>query len=182
MSNTSNAVLPAGAPPIPEGLPVPAFWPPPSDWWELVVVAVSDGKDSRVLLHRAYNQYPRERILVVYNLLGNEHPGSPQEVADWCRDLSLPLLYTWKDRENKSRYGKTIPPVYLQENTLDADLVVALVDKRGKWPSRAYPLCTSTGKRDPTNRIIRSVGDKGPRLRRYRIFRRRRRRPGFAIG
>ncbi len=141
---------------IPPGCPQPSTWPPLSGWWDLVVVACSGGKDSRVLLHRAYHEYPRDRLLVIYNLLGNEHPGSPQEVADWCADLGLPLLYTWKDENNRSRYGPEVPPAYTH---LDADLVVNLAEGRGRWPDRSNPLCTSTGKRDTTDVLIRHAGD-----------------------
>jgi 7-cyano-7-deazaguanine synthase in queuosine biosynthesis len=78
---------------IPTRCSVPPAWPPPEDWWELVVVVLSNGKDSRVVLHDALDRYPRRRIMALYNHLGNEHEGSEAEAAALCRALEVPLGY-----------------------------------------------------------------------------------------
>lgn len=152
--------------------PRPSAWPPPPDWFDLVVVACSDGKDSRVLLHQAWQAYPRERLWVVYHLLGNEHPGSPFEVAAWYAELGLPLYYTWKDEANCSRFGTQIPPEILRLYEADwlgpgrsggeplpamveaADLVVRLTRQRGMWPSAATPFCTDRGKAQTSDVLL----------------------------
>jgi 3'-phosphoadenosine 5'-phosphosulfate sulfotransferase (PAPS reductase)/FAD synthetase len=139
---------------IPQGCPVPPAWPPSEDWWELIVVALSNGKDSRVVLHDALDRYPRRRIVALYNHLGNEHEGSEAEAAALCRALEVPLLFTWKERRDGrlvSRYGPEVPAA-----AANLDLVVELAAARGQWADRANPLCTSTGKRETSDVVLRA--------------------------
>jgi hypothetical protein len=142
---------------IPDGCPVPPEWPPPPDWFDRVVVALSNGKDSRCVWKLALDTYPRDRIIALYNLLGNEHPGSPQQAGTLCREAGVPLVYTWKERQSGrfvSCWGPKPPP----DNTL-LDLVVELAQNRARWSDAANPLCTSTGKKDCSNVLLRAKDD-----------------------
>jgi hypothetical protein len=144
---------------IPAGCPVPPSWPPPEDWWDLVVVALSNGKDSRAVLHDAVERYPRRRTIALYNHLGNEHEGSEVEAAALCQALEVPLLFTWKERRDGrlvSCYGPEVP-----EGVVGLDLVVELAAARGQWADRANPLCTSTGKRDTSDVVVRGDDPSG---------------------
>jgi hypothetical protein len=117
------------------------------------VVALSNGKDSRAVLHDALVRYPRRRVVTLYNHPGNEHEGSEAEAAALCRALEVPLLFTWKERCDGrlvSRYGPEVPAA-----AANLDLVVELAAARGQWADRANPLCTSTGKRDTSDVVMR---------------------------
>ena len=157
---------------IPGGCPLPPTWPPRPDWFDSALVATSDGKDSRVLLHQTVEIYGPERTVAVNNLLGNEHARSADQAAELCREYGVPLYYTWKDAEGRSCWGTSVPEhiraLYTHdygalgnaEHAQDRDdLVVQLAEARGQWPGNGAMYCTSSGKRDTSNVLLRAAAD-----------------------
>lgn len=130
---------------IPHGCPVPSGWPPAPDWWDVVVVAFSGGIDSQAMLLQALETYPKERILAVFNDTGDDHTRS-NRLVDWagthdfvtreCEDLGVPLIVT---------HGREI---------------LTLTEARGMWSDAKNRLCTSTTKRDQTDKLLRGLGAK----------------------
>lgn len=131
---------------IPHGCELPPAWPPPVDWWEVVVVAVSGGIDSLAMLLSAVEKYPRTKIIVVFNntqddhtsnnrLLLGQQTGMSTEmfVRSLCHELNLPLIIT------------------------TTNSLLELTRKRGKWASSKARYCTSDLKRATTDVVLRNL-------------------------
>lgn len=157
---------------IPGGCPLPPTWPPQPEWFDSALVATSDGKDSRVLLHQTVATYGPERTMAVNNLLGNEHARSADQAAEMCRAYGVRLYYTWKDTDGRSCWGTTVPehiralyahdygaPGEARQASDRDDLVVTLAEERGQWPGNGAMFCTSGGKRDTSNVLLRAAAD-----------------------
>lgn len=162
---------------IPVGCAVPPTWPPPPDFFEQIIICFSRGKDSLVLLHRALATYPKDRLLVVTNLLGDEHEGMIEEVKAICAHLGLPLLFTWKNEKRCSQFGPE-PPAEVMDlmlslvrrnkarldrnraavQAVDADGADGEdLEERSVWPGSQTPFCTSNGKSGPTDVVLANL-------------------------
>ena len=118
---------------------------PPLTWWDEVVLASSGGKDSHVMNLWLSEQpgFDPDRTHVVHNDTGQEHDGALDKAQEAAAHVGIP----------SERILTTAP--YLGQTLLD------LVLRRGRWPGMSPTTrpCTNTLKRDPTDKLLRRLGN-----------------------
>jgi 3'-phosphoadenosine 5'-phosphosulfate sulfotransferase (PAPS reductase)/FAD synthetase len=114
-------------------------------WWDAVVIASSGGKDSQVmtLWLSAQPDFDPGRTWVVHNDTGQEHRGALEKAREAAAHAGIAA----------ERVLVTKP--YLGRTLLD------LVLMRRRWPGMSPTTrpCTNTLKRDPTDKLLRRMGD-----------------------
>lgn len=112
-----------------------------------VVVNSSGGKDSQTALRATVRQaeaqgYPLDRVVVSHQDLGRmEWPGTRAVALAQASHYGL----RFEVSEYRDRKGQRLD-------------LLAMVRRRGKWPSNAQRYCTSECKRGPGNRVITRLG------------------------
>lgn len=143
---TANAHLPQ----VPAWFTAPWPWAedptgPSLTWWDAVVVASSGGKDSQAMTLWLSEQlgFDPARTWLVHNDTGQEHRGALD-----------------KARETALHVGIAAGQVLVTEPYLGRTLL-DLVLMRRRWPGMSPTTrpCTNALKRDPTDKLLRRLGN-----------------------
>ena len=115
-----------------------------------IVISISGGKDSQTILDVVFNMVKRDnwggRLLAVHADTGAEWPQSLPHCQMLCRHYGIELRVAIPHR---------LLPDHIEARCrkLQAD------GRKGGWPSSACRYCTSDCKRNPIQKVIRSVFD-----------------------
>ena len=116
-----------------------------------IVICVSGGKDSSVLLWWAKNNFPIEKLVAVHAVIDIDWPQTKRVVEKQCRQMGIPLIFVqaqFADGTEKGILSKLTAP-RIDRKTGEA--------KENLWPDALNRWCTAEMKIAPIHKYVRSL-------------------------
>jgi len=125
--------------------------------WDIILISVSGGKDSQVMLDEIYVQASElgilDRLVAVHADLGKdvEWPGTSELVEEQCAHYNVPLHIVTRIGGIAAKTGKTY------EKGEEYGDLTDYAERRGSWPDSQNRWCTSEFKRAPIQKLMTQV-------------------------